>query len=614
MYITELGAGTGKWKSHSVRQFDGVHQQLEFPAGFQVVNEPDVNIQAPVMRYLPEKNRIIILAAECILSSGNEGEAVKTIYNTVQMTSDDLGNTWSFSYPILDNEGNPVIHWCDSLEYMGKGHVIFHSSDANALGTGESSLIWSSSDYGCTWDKHLPFLKENDGKELYLWGDGIFAGKHLHTDETKFVIASGFRQASIYPTDKSIAGFRISFDSCRTWSDTVRVPEWHGFNEVSVIQAANGDLVAALRKDMPKKFHKSYDDNCGGMGTSYSTDGGATWSEVQIMYDWGRHFPSMVLLPNDDIVMTYVVRRGYPNTEEGYPQFGIEAVVSHNNGRTWDLDYRYILADWKGKSKGPFSWLYGCQSTSTVLLPDGYLLTTFSYGPESNPDANHPKIGAKYDIGLVRWKLNSQNISNENTMTLAPFYSDMRNKTDNRPQNDSITNWKKFNNNVAIKESGALVTASLCDYDPSSVLYDRYTRPFLTFETIPAWIEISWPQEHLINEIHIHPGAPSISTHPETECVPLDYRLQYTKDGEWVDIIPPVVNAKRYDGVKSFTLSNDEFEYVHKFSPMIVKSIRIYITRSSDSGKRRVMGDRIVVQEEKRKTILRWIEVIEVNK
>lgn len=174
-----------------------------------------------------------------------------------------------------------------------------------------------------------------------------------------------------------------------------------------------------IRSDMPKRFNKSWDDNYSGMGTSFSTDGGFSWSKVEVIYEWGRHFPSMVLLENGDIVMTYVVRRGYTETEDGYPQFGIEAVVSHDHGRTWDMDHRYILADWQGKSKGPFSWVYGCQNTSTVLLQDGSLLTTFSFGPESNPDPTLPKGGAKYNIGLVRWKLNHQKVSEDRTMAIS---------------------------------------------------------------------------------------------------------------------------------------------------------------------------------------------------
>jgi hypothetical protein len=57
-------------------------------------------------------------------------------------------------------------------------------------------------------------------------------------------------------------------------------------------------------------------------------------------------------MPDGNIVMTYVVRLGYPATHDGFPQFGVEAVVSHDNGQTWDKEHRYILAIWAGNITG----------------------------------------------------------------------------------------------------------------------------------------------------------------------------------------------------------------------------------------------------------------------
>jgi len=44
------------------------------------------------------------------------------------------------------------------------------------------------------------------------------------------------------------------------------------------------------------------------------------------------------------------------------------------------------------------------QSTSTIALPDGQLLTAFGTGFRNPPDA---KI-CKMDVALVRWRLNSK--------------------------------------------------------------------------------------------------------------------------------------------------------------------------------------------------------------
>ena len=75
-----------------------------------------------------------------------------------------------------------------------------------------------------------------------------------------------------------------------------------------------------------------------------SKDNGCTWSELNHVYFWGRHHPHMIVMPNGHIVMTYVVRNGYVADKTGRLRFGIEAVVSTDNGETWDLDHKYILA------------------------------------------------------------------------------------------------------------------------------------------------------------------------------------------------------------------------------------------------------------------------------
>ena len=56
--------------------------------------------------------------------------------------------------------------------------------------------------------------------------------------------------------------------------------------------------------------------------------------------------------PSGEIVMTYVVRKGYVDSPDGFPQFGVEAVVSRDHGQTWDLDHRYILHHWIGHIEG----------------------------------------------------------------------------------------------------------------------------------------------------------------------------------------------------------------------------------------------------------------------
>ncbi len=156
-------------------------------------------------------------------------------------------------------------------------------------------------------------------------------------------------------------------------------------------------------------------DQYSGLGMSLSKDDGHTLTKVKVLYDYGRHHPSMVLMPKGEIVMTYVVRLGQLakeygglRDEDGFGQWRIEAVVSRDNGESWDMTHRYVLAKWSGTSQA--------QSTSTVLLPDGSLLTAFGTGLRGNtgglgylgggksvPEDRQRQLGP-LDIALVRWR------------------------------------------------------------------------------------------------------------------------------------------------------------------------------------------------------------------
>ena len=82
--------------------------------------------------------------------------------------------------------------------------------------------------------------------------------------------------------------------------------------------------------------------------------------------------------------------------EDGFPQWSVEAIVSRDNGETWDMAHRYVLAKWSGMSH--------VQSTSTILLPNGSSLTAFGAGYRIRRlKEPQPWLGP-LDVGLVRWR------------------------------------------------------------------------------------------------------------------------------------------------------------------------------------------------------------------
>jgi len=196
---------------------------------------------------------------------------------------------------------------------------------------------------------------------------------------------------------------RFSTDGGRTWPTAIKAP-WIG--ETTLIGAGNGDLVAATRTDghagiadpeapFDRRRAGAERDIYSGLGVSISKDDGQTWSPVTKLYEAGRHHPSIVLPANHDLVMTYVVRLGYDDTAEGLPQYGIEAVVSRDHGRTWDLDHQYVLDGWAGAwLERPDVQLMAPNETDTVLLPDGSPIAAYGKG--------FPLPGAQRGVQLVR--------------------------------------------------------------------------------------------------------------------------------------------------------------------------------------------------------------------
>jgi Neuraminidase (sialidase) len=382
-------------REHVVQQLNGEREPTSLPAEIQWISEPwykqrsDENAQMPYLAYLPEKDRVVM--------------SVITHHPTCTafITSDDQGKTWSerkwFS---PDAKGNPQPGIVLGLTNLGGGKLLVYKENV-------THGLWRSNDFGKTW-KASP--GHGPTKKQYGW-DPLLVIKNSEGQVTKMFAGSWQPTGVAWGSPEGFYSqgyFRFSMDEGQTWSEPRKVPQWLGVNEICLTQASNGDLVAACRTDYPSRFAHHKLDHYGGLAVSISKDEGKTWSDLNPLYEWGRHHPSMTTMPNGDIVMSYVVRLGYPATHQGFPQFGVEAIVSHDNGQTWDKKHRYILATWVGNITGGSAWFCSVQSTSTVLMPDGTLLTAFGTGFRNLQGAKMCKM----DVALVRWRLNPSGSGN----------------------------------------------------------------------------------------------------------------------------------------------------------------------------------------------------------
>ena len=366
-----------------------MNRTMNAPHGELVVLTESWNrvVGIPYLVYMPETDGLLLL-----VSCGYPHRA--TI-----LSSSDLGRNWSEPVDVcsagehlLRGEPEPgLAYWMGTgLTYLGNGCVMFQAGKMHAF----------SHDYGRTWPTWRPVPPASNGKHWYEW-DPLLVDRNPASG--RIVRLMSFCSDNLQ-SDGHFQGYtRISTDMGETWTGEQEIDRWHAVNEVAFLRTRTGRIVAACRTDSEDE-HLEDIDHWNGLAVSLSDDDGNTWTQLHRLYTYGRHHPSMVQLADGRIIMTYVVRMGYPDTPDGYPQFGVEAIVGSEDGESWNLENRFVLAEWQGHLQGDKRWWPSSQSTSTVLLPDGSILTAFGAGYRSQPDPAHNGLPAPRDVGLVRWR------------------------------------------------------------------------------------------------------------------------------------------------------------------------------------------------------------------
>lgn len=557
LHVCQAAQINANWSKHVVYQLNGKAKAIELPGEFQLVSKDwPKPAMVPYLAYMPEKDRLAMLV----------------IYGPPAISfSNDHGATWSIP-KIIEGAGL-------TLTYLGNGTLL--------------SDHMVSHDYGETWEA----LPKQNIREVWL---PALVDKDPNTGKVTRLAKAYWSPVRTWGTGLTgpyAQGYiSFSYDEGKTWQDEVKVPQWLSVSEIALARAKNGDMIAACRLDLNKLLDPTAMDNYTGTGISISKDNGKTWSDPHdpkmILFDWGRTHMWLETLANGDLLLSYNVRRGYPDAPSGYPQFGIEAVVSRDNGQTWDIDHRYILHVYDGNVPARDFWAFqgATSNASTAVLPDGTLLTAFNM--------EYTKIG------LVKWNLNQKSLNKDKTYSKAPHDSVLRNEFD-----PAILTGKQIKipgrHNIAMANLGAKVSSTHSDYDPILVLQNPYLYsqfpPGLVFDTSPAVVEISWPKRHKIDELRILTGDPNTDPSLDMSRVPLDYQLEYKKSGKWTQIVQPVQNAA---GKPDFTWQDESkkdhntYAHIYNFSPIVADSIRITITRASNSPSSRVFLKRIEIYGE----------------
>lgn len=286
----------------------------------------------------------------------------------VLLFSEDDGRSWSQPRRFPLDRSVPV-------NLGGKKMMAY----GNHVKAGTAFLF--SEDAGQTWSEPEPIrLKLPDGRKVILSDLSYHPLVEGNTATfVGYVSEPGNENDALWKKGElaySSVLLRYHVDT-HTWDVPVLFPIVTG-DEGVVTRAQNGDLVAAFRTQL-LGVPNPMSDQWEGLSTSRSPDNGKTWSPPAIHNLYGHHHMNFLTLPGGRILMTYAARIG---ELDGMTYHGVEAVVSHDNGATWDWKHRYILFRWNNQIT---------HSPQSVRLSDGRILTIFLHDTSySWTDDGHP--------------------------------------------------------------------------------------------------------------------------------------------------------------------------------------------------------------------------------
>ncbi len=360
------------WKEHFIRRRDGKGGWTCHPARMRFVPWFE-GCKVTPFGLAQMDNGEIVLAGSAGVGSGAE--------QAVVAFSRDGGATWSDYLSIEGCHSRPI-----NLACLGRGRLIF-------CGPYEDSGInhrFFSSDYGRTWE-HAPIPPPYAGGWIGYEGNVLVDrdanGAVTGIAETGYI---GWGDGN-HPQSPTLEVFRWSRDGGRTWEPPVQPGEWlwqatyggktytRGVSEGALVRTANGWIVAALRTDCHPAWleHPSAGDNQEGTGISISRDDGRTWSPVRVVFDAGRMHANLVRLPNGDLVMTVIRRIDIRDGKLISYRKGCDAVISRDNGLTWDVEHVYTLDDFAYLQGERWTDSLACGHLFSTVLGDGSILTAF---------------------------------------------------------------------------------------------------------------------------------------------------------------------------------------------------------------------------------------------
>ena len=280
----------------------------------------------------------------------------------VWITSPDGGESWSHATVISDrgpDDRNPAF----GIAADGTLLASFIRADRYVDGNwtpqkdrGGDTPMWisRSNDNGSSWGEAEPVDGQGNEKWSYAGRTGPDDPHRYYSPFGKMItLADGtiLMGYGIGTTEKPGAGaaFLIrSRDGGRTWIDSVNLGE--GYGEPAIFHVAGDRFLAILRGTT----------DFTGLAQIDSEDGGYTWSEPRKLTVNAEHPGDVIRLQDGRLLLTYG-RRATP--------YGIQGMVSRDDGRTWDENNKILLVGDSARSDQGYP--------STIQRDDGTIVTVY---------------------------------------------------------------------------------------------------------------------------------------------------------------------------------------------------------------------------------------------
>ena len=258
----------------------------------------------------------------------------------VFVTSPDGGESWSHATVICEegsDNRNPAFGvaadgtlLASFIRQTNYAEGVYMSGEEHAP---TALYISRSEDHGATWTTSLANV---DGQES--WPVASPYGKML-TLPDGVIIMHYYRSSAAYVVRSNDGG--------RTWVDPVVVAEGT-YGEMGLCDLGGGHLLGVMRGSIR-----------GGICQSDSEDGGYTWSEPQLLTGPMERPGDVIKLQDGRLLLTYG-RRVAP--------WGIQGMVSDDDGKTWNGEAKLLLVADSGAGQG---------YPSNIQTDDGTIVTVY---------------------------------------------------------------------------------------------------------------------------------------------------------------------------------------------------------------------------------------------